>query len=152
MPRFHSPPAWPAALASGLLLVLSACDDNPAADGDDAVCDHVDADGLVVENADTLVAAQWQGKVTGDIAAGAGVLGPPLTVTFLDEDSTRVAIPAACVDHRLGIEFTDPGIAQVEERGRPLFASGSGTGITPISPPNRSPSTSGTARWRRRAW
>jgi hypothetical protein len=105
-----------AVLASGcLLLVLPACDNNPADSDQDPVCDHVDADGLVAENADTTVVAQWQGSVSGVVATEAGGLSVPLTVTFLDEDSTRVVIPAGCVDHRLVIEVDDPAIAGVEQ-------------------------------------
>jgi hypothetical protein len=105
-----------AVLVGGLFLLAAAgCDDNPATNDGTIACDHIDADGLVVEDADSTVAAQWQGAVTGGVAAEAGHLGPVLTVTFLDEDSTRVEIPAECEDHSLSIEVAEPAMAAVEQ-------------------------------------
>ncbi len=90
-----------------------ACDNNPASNGNPA-CDHVDADGLVVEQGGQVAAAQWQGDVTGGFAADAGALGPTVEATFLDQDSTRVTIGPECPDHGLVVEVADPAIAAIE--------------------------------------
>ena len=111
-PRFFF--AMLAATMAGLALFASGCEDNPADDGG-PVCEHVDADGLVVEDGGLPIAAQWEGVVTGEIDAETGHLGNPLVVTFLSPDSTRVNVPAECTDHALVIEVADPLIATVEQ-------------------------------------
>jgi hypothetical protein len=103
-----------AVATAGLALFASGCEDNPADDGG-PVCEHVDADGLVIEDGGLPIAAQWEGVVTGEIDAETGHLGNPLIVTFLSADSTRISVATECTDHSLVIEVADPLIAAVEQ-------------------------------------
>jgi len=107
------------ARAGGLSLVLGllfGCD-NPTDSGDHIKCEHVDADGLVVEllggSPEELLASQWQGTVSGQIELALGETLTPVQVTFLDADSARIVVPPSCTDHRLEWEVAETGLVTV---------------------------------------
>jgi len=95
---------------------LAGCSDNPADTGNRPACDHVDADGLVVEHdaggTVATLAAQWQGSVVGEIELDEGESLSGLRITFLDADSTRIVVAPECVDHTLGWSIADTNIVQ----------------------------------------
>lgn len=93
-----------------MALWLTGCGDNPAEHHDD--CDHLDADGLVVEQAGTLIAHQWEGAVSGMITLTAS-LPADFQITFLDADSTRIHVPEDCDEYSLGWTVADTTIVQV---------------------------------------
>ncbi len=109
VPQRHGPRP----LAAVLLLLatswLTGCDDNPVSNQE--VCDHIDADGLVIEQAGVLIAGQWEGDVFGTVTLTMEAAAE-FTVTFLDPDSTRIDIPTACTDHQLGWTIADTSIVQ----------------------------------------
>lgn len=100
--------------------LLSACD-NPTEDKNEPACDHVDADGLVVEwtgaTPDSLLANQWQGTVSGGLALEAGHTMSGVRVTFIDADSTRIVAAPECSDHRLAWTVADTSVVGVAADG-----------------------------------
>lgn len=101
-------------LPATVLLVLVAvwlagCGDNPVSNQE--VCDHIDADGLVIEQAGVLVAHQWEGDVFGSLTLTMEATAE-FAVTFLGPDSTRIHVPGACTDHWLGWVIADTSIVQ----------------------------------------
>jgi hypothetical protein len=101
------------ALLFVVIALLPGCEDNPASSGG-ATCDHVDADGVVVETSDrTLLAHQWEGIVTGEIEVGEGETLAGLQVWFLDADSVRTRPGAACVDHALRFAIGDTALVRI---------------------------------------
>jgi hypothetical protein len=112
-------------LAAALGLLLAGCSDNPVDTNDQPVCDHIDADGLVIEHEhdhdhekelETL-AYQWQGTVTGELELHEGEIMAGVQITFLDADSTRIVVDPACVDHSLAWEIGDTNIVQAMGHG-----------------------------------
>jgi hypothetical protein len=95
-------------------LLVFGCSKNPVKgdDGTPFVCDHVDADGFVVERADSVVAMQWQGTVSGGFLLEAGANLGAMRATFLDQDSARVSVGAGCSDLGLRWEIADTTVAQ----------------------------------------
>ena len=101
-----------------LVVFTAGCSDNPVDTGDQPVCDHIDADGLVVEHDDggdiETLASQWQGNVVGEIELDEGEPLAGLRITFLDADSARIVVDPECVDHALGWTIADTNIVQAE--------------------------------------
>jgi hypothetical protein len=100
-----------AALLAALPLGLAGCGDNPVHGGDDDHCDHVDADGVVLEEDGSLVTYQWQDELSGSLDLVLGADARVLAITYLDADSARVAIDEDCDDFALGWTFADTTIA-----------------------------------------
>lgn len=100
--------------------LLAACS-NPTESRPEPKCDHVDADGIVVEmttaTPDSLLASQWQGTVGGSIALEAGHAMSGVRVTFLDADSTRIVVSTDCEDHRLAWTVADTALLDVAADG-----------------------------------
>ncbi|MBM4131854.1 hypothetical protein FJ250_12640, partial [bacterium] len=100
--------------------LLAACS-NPTESRPEPKCDHVDADGIVVElttaTPDSLLANQWQGTVGGAIALEVGHAMSAVRVTFLDADSTRIVVSPDCDDHRLGWTVADTSLVDVAADG-----------------------------------
>jgi hypothetical protein len=101
-----------AAIALFALILAAGCSDNPVDAEDQPVCDHVDADGLVVELGDQVLASQWRGVVSGEIELEEGESLTGVSVVFLDADSSRVVVDEACVDHSLGWTIGDEDIVE----------------------------------------
>ena len=104
----------PLLLAALALMTSSGCEDNPANPGNGPVCEHVDADGLLVEtSAGTLLLHQWEGTVSGEIEVDEGETLSGLQVWFLDADSVRTRPTAACVEHVLRWTVGDTSIVEL---------------------------------------
>jgi hypothetical protein len=108
----------PAGAAAALLVLASACGDNPV--DQDVQCDHIDADGVRLSQGNVVLAEQFNGVQSGGIDVDAGTVQAGIDVTFLEEESvggvpTAVAIvldPACTGDHTLGLSVEDPVVAE----------------------------------------
>ncbi len=101
-----------AILTIALIAILGSCGDNPIDDHDDIKCDHIDADGMLVESGGVVVATQWEGAVVGQITLPESQ-NIPLDIVFLNQDSARILPAAECTDHSLRWEIGDTTIAQI---------------------------------------
>lgn len=101
-----------AILTIALIAILGSCGDNPIDDHDDIKCDHIDADGMLVESGGVVVATQWEGAVVGQIALPESQ-NIPLDIVFLNQDSVRTLPAAECTDHSLRWEIGDTTVAQI---------------------------------------
>lgn len=106
-------PILTALIACGL---LAGCE-NPTDSRPEPKCDHVDADGIVVEltgaSPDSLLAAQWQGAVSGGVVLEEGQALAGVRVTFLAADSTRIFVSPACDEHSLSWTVADTSLLGV---------------------------------------
>lgn len=102
------------AFASLLVVALwcATCSDNPINPPADETCDHVDADGIILERVDSLIATQWLGTVSGSISVAEGETGDSIEVLFLNQDSARVVISESC-DQELRWTIEDTAIAAI---------------------------------------
>ncbi len=105
-------------LLCSLLLLVVGCSDNPVDNSSDFACEHVDAEGLVVEatgpsGSGAVLAGQWKTTVTGGVVLQSGQAGMRLAVSFLDLDSTRIEVSTACVDHALRWTGGDTSIVKL---------------------------------------
>lgn len=96
------------------VMFAAGCGDNPANPGG-AVCDHVDADGLVVSLAGAPLVAQWQGNITGEVEVPVGEVLQDLLVTFLNPDSTAISVSPNCTDFSLRWSVADTTIADISQ-------------------------------------
>jgi len=102
---------WPL-LVTLLFLWLGSCD-NPVTTDQRADCNHVDAEGLVIERGTSPVAVQWLGTVDGAVELDYGRRSGEMAVTFLDPDSSRVLGRAVC-GQSLGWVVEDTAIVSIE--------------------------------------
>lgn len=103
-----------------LFLFFIGCSDNPVDSNDQPLCDHIDADGMIIEHDDDhnhdkdleVIAHQWEGNVTGEIELEEGETLSEILISFLDADSTRIEVPEDCLDHSLGWTIADTNVVQ----------------------------------------
>ncbi len=120
MARFNREVCRPRSLGfvalAAFVVYLTGCSDNPVDTNSQPVCDHVDADGLVIEHdaggTVSALASQWQGDVVGEVELDEGESLSDVRITFLDADSTRIVVAPECVDHTLGWTIADTNVVQ----------------------------------------
>ncbi len=99
-------------VAGSFMVIIFSCSSKNPADSNPTECDHIDAEGLLVE-ASSVLAQQWEGTVTGNIEVLFGDSTDVLTVVFLDADSVRIN-SALCDEHTLRLQIADTAIATVD--------------------------------------
>lgn len=121
-------------LTIAFVALLISCGDNPIKDHDDIKCEHIDADGMLVESGGIVIASQWQGTVVGQIVLGVSH-STPLDIAFLNQDSVRTLPAKECTDHSIRWEIGDTTMAQmsaVADKPWQVTLQGKSTGTTVV--------------------